>query len=328
MPLVVYIASVVGAVALMLALPKRRYTMPKVGLVLGAATLGAAWLLLATSDFANAYGWPGADGGWGRMVYYYLFSAIAILAAARVITHTKPVYSALYFVLVVLASAGLFLLLSAEFMAFAVVIIYGGAILVTYMFVIMLATSSEGAERPAEGAIAGGEAEHDRVAREPVAATAAGFLLLAALLNVFVQPGVEPNAAAAMAPDAELIADVLPERTVNQVAEIVAAEARERGVAAAADTTEPAEAQQLFNAERVGLDLFLSHPLGLELAGVILLVALVGAIVIARTQIPDEDGVRTHAPPDPATGATVNPTHEAGPHEREGVGRIGGRMGP
>ena len=44
--------------------------------------------------------------------------------------------------LVVLSSAGLFLTLSAEFIAFAMVIIYGGAILVTYMFVIMLASQS------------------------------------------------------------------------------------------------------------------------------------------------------------------------------------------
>jgi NADH:ubiquinone oxidoreductase subunit 6 (subunit J) len=44
----------------------------------------------------------------------------------------------------------------------------------------------------------------------------------------------------------------------------------------------------LDNVERVGFDLFRSHPLGLELAGVILLVALVGAVVIARQKIGEE----------------------------------------
>jgi NADH-quinone oxidoreductase subunit J len=43
-----------------------------------------------------------------------------------------------------------------------------------------------------------------------------------------------------------------------------------------------ADTQKLDNVERVGMDLFESHPLGLELAGVILLVSLVGAVVIAR----------------------------------------------
>ena len=109
-------------------------------------------------------------------IYYYLFSGIAIVSAVRVITHTRPVYAALWFVMVVLASAGLFLVLSAQFMAFAVVIIYGGAILVTYMFVLMLASQST----PDGGSSQG----YDKVAKEPVLACAAGFLLLAVLLSV------------------------------------------------------------------------------------------------------------------------------------------------
>ncbi|MEZ6317615.1 MAG: NADH-quinone oxidoreductase subunit J [Phycisphaerales bacterium] len=47
----------------------------------------------------------------------------------------------MYFILTILATAGLLLILSAEFMAFALVIIYAGAILITYLFVIMLATA-------------------------------------------------------------------------------------------------------------------------------------------------------------------------------------------
>ena len=70
--------------------------------------------------------------------------------------------------MVVLASCGLFLVLSAQFMAFAVIIIYGGAILVTYMFVIMLATQSTPDGH--SGQI------YDRVAKDPVMASAAGIL--------------------------------------------------------------------------------------------------------------------------------------------------------
>src|SRR5690606_18013423 len=106
--------------------------------------------------------------------------------------------------------------------------------------------------------------------------------------------------------------------------EAIAAQAAERGFARSeADAGPPAS---LASSERVGLDLFLSHPLGLELAGVILLVALIGAVVIARTQVPDET-TPIIAPPDPETGATARPAREAGPDEPEGIGRIGGRVG-
>ncbi len=317
--IVLYIATIAGALALILALPKRRYAMPKLGAVIGAAALGFAWLMLRTGDAATAYDWPGRDGG--RMLYYYLFSLIAIGSAARVITHPRPVYSALWFVLTVLASAGLFLILSAEFMAFAMVIIYGGAILVTYMFVIMLATSSESSERPA----AGGASDHDRVAREPIAATAAAFLLLAALLGIAFEP-MERNPLAAQASDQAIVAHVLTGRAADVMDPVVREQAAEYGLTYSEGTPVPAEATRLASSERVGLDLFLSHPLGLELAGLILLVALVGAVVIARTRVPDEPG-GTSAPADPETGATVHPTHEAGPHETEGIGRIGGRLG-
>ena len=83
--------------------------------------------------------------GWGRISGSSPPSPS--VGAIRVVTHPKPVYSALYFVLTVFASAGLFVLLWAEFMAAALVLIYAGAILVTYVFVIMLA-----AEAPPPGA--------------------------------------------------------------------------------------------------------------------------------------------------------------------------------
>src|SRR2546421_933286 len=120
-----------------------------------------------------------AKGGMGP--FFWIFSAIAIIGALRVVTHPKPVYSALYFILTVFASAGLFLLLWAEFMAAALVLIYAGAILVTYVFVIMLA-----AEAAPSGAVPARRdlAEHDAVSREPILACAVGFALMGILLFV------------------------------------------------------------------------------------------------------------------------------------------------
>src|SRR5690606_16736150 len=87
--------------------------------------------------------------------------------------HPRPVYAALYFILTILASAGLYLLLSAEFMTFALVIVYAGAILITYLFVIMLAT-----EAPQAGEVEA-LAPYDRYSGEPVCAVILGFRLLA-----------------------------------------------------------------------------------------------------------------------------------------------------
>jgi len=110
-----------------------------------------------------------------------MFSALALLASLRVITHPKPVYSAVYFVGVVLAVAGVLVLQEAEFLAIALVIIYAGAILVTYLFVIMLA------QQP-------GSPAYDRRAREPFLAVVAGLILTGAIAGqVFsTQPATRP----------------------------------------------------------------------------------------------------------------------------------------
>lgn len=254
-----YIATAVGAIALYLMMPRKGVAPVRLGALLGAATLGGLWLYLQ-KHLPDLLGLPDP-----AMAYYYLFSFIAIGSAARVITHVRPVYSALWFVMVVLATAGLFLILDAEFMAFAMVIIYGGAILVTYVFVIMLASQSGDPQDDEQAP------EYDRLGREPAAAILAGFVLLAVLLGVvFEAPPRNPKAA--MASDVTIGATLLMDRPAERLA-------RKAGTPVAG------EARQIENIEHVGLDLFQSHPLGLELAGVILLVSLVGAVVIARKRV-------------------------------------------
>ena len=65
--------------------------------------MGGVWLVLA-DDLPENLGISQA-----AMAYYYIFSAIALVSAVRVITHTKPVYAALWFVMTVLACSGLLL---------------------------------------------------------------------------------------------------------------------------------------------------------------------------------------------------------------------------
>ncbi len=275
-----YIASVLGALSLALMLPKERPGIRFLGPLVGAAAVGGLWLYLSCSGI-----WGDRESGLssGAFIYYYLFSGIAIVAAVKVITHTRPVYAALWFVMVVLASAGLFLVLSAQFMAFAIVIIYGGAILVTYMFVLMLASQGDPTGKSDQA--------YEKVASEPIVASAAGFLLLAVLLSVSFDYQTIDVARAPIDPantDAALIESTLGDRPLK-AEQLYETNAAGEPVAVQAIAPPPnLDPTRLTNAERIGLDLFQSHPLGLELAGVILLVSLVGAIVIAKTKVPED----------------------------------------
>jgi len=266
-PAVILVLCVIAGVGTVMLLPGRRETpWAKVGgaIVLSAAVIFAALVLRYGAGVA-------ADQRGGVGVYFWIFAVIAVVSAVRVITHPRPVYSALYFVLTVMASAGLFVLLWAEFMAAALVLIYAGAILVTYVFVIMLAAQAaptsggaEGATTPAEEKVPGryaGMAEYDAVSREPVLASAVGFALMAVLLIVIFDR-----------------AEGLPQGTVPQVAaSTIPAEE------AAAMPGAAAESERTMR--DLGEYLFRNHLVNLELAGLILTVAMVGAIVIARRRV-------------------------------------------
>lgn len=261
-----YIATAVGALALFMMMPRRGYSPNIIGGLLGILVLGGLWLWL----------WKHLPEKLGigsvAFAYQYVFSGLAIVSAVRVITHTKPIYAALWFVMVILASSGLFLTLEAEFMAFALVIIYGGAIMVTYLFVIMLAAHTGDAQNPDQAP------SSDRVAYEPLGAVAVGFLLLAILLTILFEP-IQPNAAAKDPTDHDIIKTVLTQRPDQRMKAMLGPDE------AQTLPTAMVNPHVLTNTERVGVDLFQSHPLGLELAGVILLVSLVGAVVLARMRI-------------------------------------------
>ncbi|MEL7237576.1 MAG: NADH-quinone oxidoreductase subunit J, partial [Planctomycetota bacterium] len=174
-PMVIWVFAALAGLATVFVLPGRfSVTWRRVG----GGLLFAAFLLLTIALLVgNGY----------ANVYFWVFAIISILGSVRVITHPQPVYSALYFVLTVFSSAGLFVLCYAEFMAVALVTIYAGAILVTYTFVIMLAADAA----PEETGPAGGEeaakrfvAAHDANARSPFMACVTGFVTMGVLLFV------------------------------------------------------------------------------------------------------------------------------------------------
>jgi NADH-quinone oxidoreductase subunit J len=69
---------------------------------------------------------------------FYFLSAILLFAALCVITVRNPVHSALFLVLAFFTSAGLWLLLEAEFLAITLVLVYVGAVMVLFLFVVMM----------------------------------------------------------------------------------------------------------------------------------------------------------------------------------------------
>ncbi len=69
---------------------------------------------------------------------FYLFAAMSVFAAMRVITVRNPVYAALFLVLAFFSMASIWLLLEAEFLAITLVLVYVGAVMVLFLFVVMM----------------------------------------------------------------------------------------------------------------------------------------------------------------------------------------------
>lgn len=242
-PLVILLLCVVAGVGTVLLLPGRREGAVR---KIGGALLLIALVVLGALLFRAAAGLAGP----GVNAYFWPFAIVGVFAAVRVVTHPRPVYSALYFVLCTFATAGLYVLLWAEFMAAALILIYAGAILVTYVFVIMLAQQST-----APGAsVSAAPAEYDTVAREPVVAATVGFALMAMLLFVILDKAATPPTP-------------VPE------------------IGAAAPYMLPHPEFGYRGTQAIAQHLFGYHMVNLELAGLLLTLATVGAIVIARRRM-------------------------------------------
>ncbi|HQR07621.1 MAG TPA: NADH-quinone oxidoreductase subunit J [Gemmatales bacterium] len=154
---------ITGFVAIVTLLPhpgKGAQGKIKAGLAAGVLTILLIGLLLMRSS-----GYVSVD------LFFDAFAIVTIASAAAVIVQCNPVYSALYFAITVLGVCGLFLIKSASFLAAATIIVYAGAIIVTFLFVIMLAQQT-------------GLADYDRRSRERIFSCLAGFVLLAAILFI------------------------------------------------------------------------------------------------------------------------------------------------
>jgi NADH-quinone oxidoreductase subunit J len=161
---------------------------------------------------------------------FYLFSAVLLFAAFRVITARNPVYAALFLVLAFFQAAAVWVLLRAEFLAISLVLVYVGAVMVLFLFVVMMLDINVDALRA-------GFWKHF-----PLAATVGAFIALemAAVLLGGFRAGEEPR------------------------------------VLTAAQTAAAAQP----NTKELGKLLYSQYLYPLEIAAVILLVAIIAAIAL------------------------------------------------
>ena len=179
-----------------------------------------------------------------RTGLFYLFSIVLLFAAFRVITARNPVYAALFLVLTFFQAAGVWMLLKAEFLAISLVLVYVGAVMVLFLFVVMMLDINVDALRA-------GFWKHF-----PIAATVGALIALemAAVLMGGFRPAEEPRALPAVA------------------------------AAAQAGT-------QFSNTKELGKLLYSQYLFPLEIAAVILLVAIVAAIALTLRQRKDSKAI-------------------------------------
>ncbi len=123
---IIALAAAAGAAGLWLLLPRGTARGRTAGALLALAALAAwAWQLPGLADRLA--------GG-----LFWVVAGVTIISAAATVTFRSPVYCAIWFGMTLAGTAGLFLLAGAQFLAVATLVVYAGAILVTFLFVLML----------------------------------------------------------------------------------------------------------------------------------------------------------------------------------------------
>jgi len=232
-------ALLLGVVALCLLLPATTNHRRLAGAVLGLLSV----LLILTGTMLPLVS---LSAQW----VFWALAAVTIVASVAAIATTKPVYTALWFALSLLGTSSLLFFDGAQFLSISTMAVYAGAILVTFLFVIMLAQPE-------------GHASYDRITwgwyTKSVAALVAA--LLVGILTIALNGAVVAAAPRVQSPRAE---------SVDQL-----------------------DVLQAAHMARFGGELYTKHLLSIEVAGALLLVALVGAISIMI-----QSGQSAGAPPE------------------------------
>jgi NADH-quinone oxidoreductase subunit J len=216
-------ATALGTIGLWLLLPRYRMRGRWIGAVLGVVALG---LFLSRIP---------PLGSLLDESLFVVLATVTVVSGAAAMTFHNPVYCAIWFALMLLGTAGLFLYQGAQFLGAATIVVYAGAILVTLLFVLMLANPR-------------GRAYYDRTSWEAPLSAAAGIVLVG-ILTMTVGSALPGSAAAGNSLRTQVMR---PDQQVDTDSHVAV----------------------------LGSQLFTRHLVAVEVAGVVLLVALVGAAAI------------------------------------------------
>jgi len=225
-------ALAAGALGLWLVLPARHWF----GKRLGA-------LLLAVAAALFAYDLP-LLGNWLDQSVYWILALITLGAAVATISSQSPVYSAIWFATSLLGTAGLIFYNGAQFLGVATIVVYAGAIVVTFLFVIMLAQPE-------------GHSRYDRL-------TWGGLPKILAVVTAGMFVGIFIH-----------LLGPLKRQTATPLAPEAVITAQNNLIADAGVLNQKHMAT-------LGRHLWSEHLISIELAGTLLLVALVGAVAIVN----------------------------------------------
>jgi NADH-quinone oxidoreductase subunit J len=171
---------------------------------------------------------------------FYAFAVIAVLASLLVVGQRNPMYSVMLLIVSFGALAGLYVLLDAPFTAVTQIIIYAGAIMVLFLFVVMLLNVPR--EEPLPSAIAGMIGPAGMRFGAVLSIFLGAEVAWAISRIAFGGPGVLPN------------------------------------------DFNPADAEAVSSVANIGRALFTDHAFAFEVTSVLILVAMVGAVVLARKE--------------------------------------------
>jgi len=241
--------------------------LPRAGAGVAGRALGAVLGIVALGLLASLCVWV---GGWPTQVLVWILAGVTLIAAGAAVTLRSPVYCAVWFAMSLLGTAGLFLFQGAQFLAAATIIVYAGAILVTFLFVLMLAQST-------------GRAYYDRVCWEPLVSAVTGAVLVGILTMALVTIDFKSTP---VPTEVEMRHQILSEDHVAHL----------------------------------GQELFSRYLISVEVAGTLLLAALVGAIAMVGHERPptEEDRRREQsmqAPQRSGNGRASLPAQHGAPNK-------------
>lgn len=302
------------AIGVWLLLPRGRYSRWQ-------QALGILLALISVGLFAAQLPLP---SGSIESIIFWTIAAVTIVSAVAMISMHSPVYSAIWFAMTLLGTAGLMLLQGAQFLAVATIAVYAGAIVVTFLFLIMLAQPD-------------GHEYFDRISwGSPAVMSSAAAGAVIVLVMTHLVAGIATSGQHA---DLQQVVDVLGEVVDDENQPVLAANDLRRVDVRRPQLGQPVVEIHLERADELSLvhryhlqrrlgetlfgreladqqlvlkyrrpgdvrspqhvaglggELFSRHLLAVELAGTLLLVALVGAIAIVirgrEHETQDEDG--------------------------------------